>query len=92
MNKETVEQLARSAALEAIEEFEKSQKKNRRVKVFQNAKKFMGYNGPLVCHITPEFIMELELELAGKIMAVTFSKGGIDTQVPSVDGVPLFPH
>lgn len=33
--------------------------------------------------------MELELELAGKITAVTFSKGGIQTQVPSVDGVPL---
>lgn len=49
----------------------------------------MGYNGPLVCHATPDFIMELELELAGKISAVTFSKGGIDTQVPSVDGVPF---
>lgn len=48
-----------------------------------------GYNGPLVCQATPDFIMELELELAGKITAVTFSKGGIDTQVPSVDGVPL---
>jgi len=49
----------------------------------------MGYNGPLVCHATPDFIMELELELAGKISAVTFSKGGIDTQVPAVDGVPF---
>lgn len=47
------------------------------------------YNGPLVCQATPDFIMELELELAGKITAVTFSKGGIDTQVPSVDGVPI---
>lgn len=49
----------------------------------------MGYNGPLVIHATPDFIMELELELAGKITAVTFSKGGINTQVPSVDGVPF---
>lgn len=48
-----------------------------------------GYNGPLVIHATPDFVLELELELAGKIMAVTFSKGGIDTQVPSVDGVPI---
>lgn len=48
-----------------------------------------GYNGALVCQATPDFIMELELELAGKITAVTFSKGGIVTQVPSVDGVPL---
>lgn len=47
------------------------------------------YNGSIVCHATPDFIMELELELAGKITAVTFSKGGIDTQVPSVDGVPI---
>lgn len=49
----------------------------------------MGYNGPLVCHATSDFIMELELELAGKITAVTFSKGGIDTMVPSVDQVPF---
>lgn len=49
----------------------------------------MGYNGPLVIHATSDFIMELELELAGKITAVTFSKGGINTQVPSVDGVPF---
>lgn len=49
----------------------------------------LGYNGPLVVHATPDFILELELELAGKITAVTFSKGGIDTKVPSVDGVPI---
>lgn len=47
------------------------------------------YNGPLVCHATSDFIMELELELAGKITAVTFSKGGINTQVPAVDMVPI---
>lgn len=47
------------------------------------------YNGPLVCHATPDFIVELELELAGKITAVTFAHGGIETQVPSVDGVPI---
>lgn len=47
------------------------------------------YNGPLVCHATSDFIMELELELAGKIMSTTFSKGGINTAVPSVDGVPI---
>ena len=33
--------------------------------------------------------MELELELAGKITAVTFSQGGINTSVPAVDGVPV---
>jgi hypothetical protein len=48
-----------------------------------------GYNGPLVVHATPDFILELEMELSGKIQNTTFSKGGIDTQVPSVDGVPI---
>lgn len=47
------------------------------------------YNGSLVIHATPDFIMELELELSGKIINTTFSKGGIDTTVPSVDGVPI---
>lgn len=47
------------------------------------------YNGPLVAHVTPDFMLELEMELAGKITAATFSKGGIDTKVPSVDEVPL---
>lgn len=50
-----------------------------------------NYNGALVCQATPEFIMELELELAGKIEDTTFSKGGIDTRVPAVDHVPLIP-
>ena len=48
-----------------------------------------GYNGPLVCHATPDYILELEMELAGKITTTTFSKGGIDTTVPAVDGVPI---
>ena len=47
------------------------------------------YNGPLVCHATPDFIMELELELAGKITAVSFARGGINTSVPAVVGVPI---
>lgn len=47
------------------------------------------YNGPLIVQATPDFILELETELAGKITTVTFSKGGIDTAVPSVDGVPI---
>lgn len=61
----------------------------RKVKEGINAVREMGYNGSLLIHATPGFIMELELELAGKIIATTFSKGGINTQVPSVDGVPL---
>lgn len=61
----------------------------RKVKEGIKAVRDMGYNGPLVCHATADFIMELELELAGKITTVTFSKGGIDTQVPAVDSVPF---
>ena len=33
--------------------------------------------------------MEYELEIAGKITAAAFSQGGINTQVPSIDGVPI---
>ena len=61
----------------------------RKLKEGIKAVRNMGYNMPLIVHATPDFIMELELELAGKITAVTFSQGGINTQVPSVDGVPL---
>ena len=48
-----------------------------------------GYNGELVIHITPEAKLELEMALAGKITDVTFSVGGIDTTVPSIDKCPL---
>jgi hypothetical protein len=48
-----------------------------------------SYNGPLVIHATPDFLMELELELAGKIRDTTFSQGGIDTTVPAIDNVPI---
>lgn len=61
----------------------------RKVKEGIKAVREMGYNGPLVIHATSDFILELELELAGKISAVTFSKGGVDTQVPAIDNVPL---
>ena len=48
-----------------------------------------SYNGPLVIHATPDFLMELELELAGKIRDTTFSQGGINTTVPGIDNVPI---
>lgn len=58
MNKETAEQLAKTAAMEAVREFEKSQKKNRKVKVFQNAKKLMeNYNR--ICKSVQEGVSEL---------------------------------
>lgn len=48
-----------------------------------------GYNGELVIHATADVMLELEMALAGKITSVTFSQGGIDTTVPSIDKVPL---
>lgn len=48
-----------------------------------------GHTGDLVCHITYEALDKLELEMAGKLTNTTFSKGGVDTTVPSVDGCAL---
>ena len=48
-----------------------------------------GYNGQLVCMANDAFVMELELELAGKLQNTTWAQGGINTTVPSVDGVPI---
>lgn len=58
MEKEAAELLVRTAAIEAVREFEKSQKKNRKVKVFQNAKKLMeNYNR--ICKSVQEGVSEL---------------------------------
>lgn len=48
-----------------------------------------GYNGALVAHIDDLVLLELELELAGRLQNVTWSQGGINTTVPAVDGVAL---
>lgn len=61
----------------------------RKVKEGIAAIRTLGYNGPLVIHATDAFILELELELAGKITTITFAQGGINTQVPSIDRVPI---
>lgn len=61
----------------------------RKLKEGIKAVREMGYNGPLVVHATPDFILELEMELSGKITTATFSQGGINTRVPSVDDVPI---
>lgn len=61
----------------------------RKVKEGIKAVREMGYRGQLVIHATADFMLELELELAGKLQSVTFSKGGIDTKVPAVDHVPF---
>ena len=58
LGKEVAEQLVRTAALEAVREFEKSQKKNARAKVFQNARKLMeNYNR--ICRSVQEGVSEL---------------------------------
>lgn len=48
-----------------------------------------GYNGELVIHATYDVTTEFELAMAGKISAATFSQGGINTQVPVLDGCPI---
>lgn len=48
-----------------------------------------GYTGQLVCQATDDFVMELELELAGKLQAMTWAQGGINTKVPAVDGTAV---
>lgn len=48
-----------------------------------------GYQGELVIHAISDVTMELEIALSGKIRAVDFAKGGVNTKVPSVDGVPI---
>lgn len=48
-----------------------------------------GFNGTLVCHIDDLVLLELELELAGKLQSMTWSQGGINTTVPAIDGTAL---
>lgn len=48
-----------------------------------------GVNSPLICHITYDAKFALEQNLTTKLSDTTFSVNGIDTRVPSVDGVPL---
>lgn len=61
----------------------------RKVKEGIKAVRELGYSGPLVVHANDTTVMELELELAGKLQSVTWAQGGINTQIPSIDGVPI---
>lgn len=61
----------------------------RKVKEAITAVRSNGYTGPLVIHATPAFCMELDLELAGRLSAITFSKGGVETKVPAIDNIPI---
>ena len=61
----------------------------RKIKTGITAIRDLGYNGELVVHATDAVKMEVDLELAGKLQSTTWSQGGINTTVPSIDGVPL---
>lgn len=50
-----------------------------------------GYNGSLIILISYDAQMELELAMAGKMAAQTFSAGGFNTKVLTIDGVPMIP-
>jgi hypothetical protein len=50
-----------------------------------------GFTGQLVCHCSYAFKNELEKAMAGQLSPSTFNVGGVDTQVVSIDGVPLLP-
>lgn len=55
---ETAEQIARAAALEAVREFQKTERRKKKVKVFQNTKTLMeNYNR--ICQSVDEGISEL---------------------------------
>ncbi|MGE4214136.1 MAG: hypothetical protein AB7E42_05080 [Anaerotignaceae bacterium] len=48
-----------------------------------------GYDGELDVLATYETVGAVEEAVLGKITAVTFAQGGINTQVPQIDGCPL---
>lgn len=48
-----------------------------------------GYQGQIVIHANPDVVEQLELALGTQLHADTFSRGGVDTRVPYVDGCPV---
>lgn len=50
-----------------------------------------GFNGQLMIQATYDVSTAIELASLGKLTTVTFSIGGIDTQVPAIDGCPIIP-
>jgi len=63
----------------------------RKIKEGIKAVREQGYNEPLMVHANDSTVMELELELAGNLRSETWSVGGVNTQVPVVDGVMVIP-
>ncbi len=50
-----------------------------------------GYTGRIVCHCSYDFKAQIEKAMAGQLSPATLSLGGVDTQIPSFDGVLLIP-
>lgn len=50
-----------------------------------------GFDGTIVCHCTYDFKAQLEKAFAGQLSPATLNLGGVDTTVPSIDGVVLIP-
>ena len=48
-----------------------------------------GHNGDLIIHATYDVMMEYELAMLGRIQSTTFSRGGLDTKCPAIDGCPI---
>ena len=48
-----------------------------------------GYQGQLVIHANYDIVTELEMALSSQLSTMTFAVGGINTQVPAVDGCPI---
>lgn len=49
------------------------------------------FNGPLICYVTYDVQGLVEEFYGDKIAVATFPIGGVDTRVPSIDGVPIVP-
>lgn len=50
-----------------------------------------GYKGDLVCYVTYDVQDLIEDYYGEKLAAATFAINGVDTRVPSVNGVPIIP-
>lgn len=50
-----------------------------------------GFTGALVCYVTYDVQALVSQYYGEKLAAATFAVNGVDTRVPSIDGVPLVP-
>lgn len=48
-----------------------------------------GYQGQIVIHMSYDAKLEFEMAMAGKLQNTTWSVGGVNTEVPSIDGNPI---